>query len=77
MSAMTNAAATIVIAGTCGALALVAFVYFIAWPACTAYSSTWERLAAAFLCLYVLAGLLLIGAAGGAAFAYYWDRIAA
>jgi hypothetical protein len=74
---VTNGAATILIAGTCGLLALVAFVWFIAWPACTAYSNLWERITAGFLSLYVLAALLLIGAAGGAAFAYYWDRIAA
>jgi hypothetical protein len=74
---VTNGAATILIAGTCGLLALVAFVWFIAWPACSAYSTLWERLTAGFLSLYVLAALLLLGAAGGAAFAYYWDRIAA
>jgi hypothetical protein len=74
---MTNAGATILIAGTCGLLAVAAFVWFIAWPACTAYSKGWERAAAVVLSLYVLAALLLIGAAGGAAIAYYWDRIAA
>ncbi|HEV2777103.1 MAG TPA: hypothetical protein VGV90_16050 [Solirubrobacteraceae bacterium] len=74
---MSNTGATILIAGTCGVLAIAAFVWFIAWPACTAYSSLWERIAAGFLSLYVLAALLLVGAAGGAAFAYYWDRIAA
>lgn len=74
---MTNAGVTILIAGTCGMLALLAFVWFIAWPIWNAYSRTWERAAAAFLSLYVLAALLLIGAAGGAAIAYYWDRIAA
>ena len=74
---MTNAGATILIAGTCGVLALAAFVWFIAWPAWNAYSTTWERAAAAFLSLYVLAALILVGAAGGAAIAYYWDRIAA
>jgi len=74
---VSNAAVTILIAGTCGALALVVFVWFIAWPACSAYSNMWEKLAAGFLSLYVLAALLLVGAAGGAAFAYYWDRIAA
>jgi hypothetical protein len=74
---VTNGAATILIAGTCGLLAIVAFVWFIAWPACSAYSTLWEKLTAGFLSLYVLAALLLLGAAGGAAFAYYWDRIAA
>ncbi len=74
---MSNTGATILIAGTCGVLAVFAFVWFIAWPACSAYSNVWEKLAAGFLSLYVLAALLLVGAAGGAAFAYYWDRIAA
>ena len=74
---MSNTGATILIATTCGVLAIAAFVWFIAWPACTAYSNLWERIAAGFLSLYVLAALLLVGAAGGAAFAYYWDRIAA
>ena len=74
---MSNMEATILIGGTCGALALVAFVWFIAWPAWNAYSRGWERAAAAFLSLYVLAALVLMGAAGGAAIAYYWDRIAA
>ena len=74
---MSNTGASILIASTCGVLAIAAFVWFIAWPACTAYSNLWERIAAGFLSLYVLAALLLVGAAGGAAFAYYWDRIAA
>ena len=74
---MTNAGATILIATTCAVLALAAFVWFIAWPAWTAYSRTWERVAAGFLTLYVLAALLLVGGAGGVAIAYYWDRIAA
>lgn len=74
---MSNIEATILIAGTCGALALVAFVWFIAWPAWSAYSTGWERAAAVFLSLYVLAALILMGVAGGAAIAYYWDRIAA
>lgn len=74
---MTNAGTTIAIAGVCGVLALAAFVWFIAWPACSSYTKPWERVAAGFLSLYVLLGLVLIGAAGGVAIAYYWDRIAA
>ena len=74
---MSNAAVTILIAGTCGVLALVVFVWFIVVPVWNAYSSGWERAAAAFLSFYVLLALILIGAAGGAAIAYYWDRIAA
>lgn len=74
---MTSTAATILIAGTCAMLALAAFVWFIAWPACSSYRTIWERVAAGFLSLYVLLALLLVGMGGGVAIAYYWDRIAA
>lgn len=74
---MANAGVTYLVAGTCGVAVLAAFLWFIAVPAWTAYGRMWERLAASFLTLYVLAALLLLGGAGGVAIAYYWDRIAA
>ncbi|MDX6705858.1 MAG: hypothetical protein QOD83_784 [Solirubrobacteraceae bacterium] len=74
---MTNAAATYLVAAVCGVCALAAYGWFIVIPAWSAYSKTWERIAACFLSLYALVALLLLGAAGGAAIAYYWDRIAA
>jgi hypothetical protein len=58
-----------------GALALIAYVAFILVPAWTAYSRLWERFAASFLTLYVLAGFVILGAAGGAAIVWFWDRI--
>ncbi len=64
-------------ASACGVCALAAFVALIAYPAWISYSRTWERVAASFLSLFVLAALILVGALGGAAIAYYWDRIAA
>jgi hypothetical protein len=74
---VSSAGATYLVAGVCGVCALAAFVWFIAIPAWTAYTTTWERIAACFLSLYAFAGLVLLGVAGGAAIAYYWDRIAA
>ena len=74
---MSNGGLTYLIGGTCGITALAAFVWFIGVPAWTSYTRTWERVAASFLALYVLAALLMLGAAGGVAIAYYWDRIAA
>jgi len=74
---MTNAGATYLVSGICGVCALTAFVWFIVVPAWSAYTKTWERVAACFLSLYALAALLVLGTAGGAAIAYYWDRIAA
>ncbi len=74
---MTSTQITYVVASICAIGALSAFVVLIAFPAWSAYSKTWERLAASFLSLFVLVTLLLVGAAGGAAIAYYWDSIAA
>ena len=74
---MTSTQITYVVAAVCGIGALSAFVALIAFPAWSAYSKMWERLAAGFLSLFVLVTLLLVGAAGGAAIAYYWDSIAA
>jgi len=74
---VSNAAWTYLVGGTCGIVALIAFAWFIAMPAWMSYSRVWERVAASFLALYVLAALLLMGGAGGIAIAYYWDRIAA
>ncbi|MEA2218186.1 MAG: hypothetical protein QOJ35_812 [Solirubrobacteraceae bacterium] len=74
---MTSTQITYLVASVCTVGALGAFVALIAFPAWTAYSKTWERVAASFLSLFVLAALVLVGALGGAAIAYYWDTIAA
>jgi O-antigen ligase len=58
-----------------GALGLIAYVAFILVPAWGAYSRIWERIAASFLTLYVLAGFIILGAVGGAAIVWFWDRI--
>ncbi len=74
---MSNEQITYVVAGLCGLLILAAFAWLIVVPAWNSYSTIWERLAASFLSLYVLAALLLAGVAGGAAIIYFWDTIAA
>jgi hypothetical protein len=51
----------------CGAWILV--------PAWSAYTRMWERIAAAFLSLYVLAAMVGIGLVGGAAVVWFWDNI--
>ena len=72
---MTNEEIIYAIAIGSGALGLIAYVAFILVPAWTAYSRMWERFAASFLTLYVLAGFVILGAAGGAAIVWFWDRI--
>ena len=67
---------TIIVAACCGALALAAWVGLIVVPAWRSYSRVWERVAATFLSLYVLAALTIVGGLGGALIAYYWDDIA-
>jgi len=74
---MSNSGLTYLVAAGCGVFALAAFIWFIAVPVWNAYNKTWERIAAGFVSLYVLAALLLVGALSGALIAYYWDRIAA
>ena len=37
----------------------------------------WERIAAAFLTLYVVAAFVLLGVGGGAAIVWFYDRWAA
>jgi hypothetical protein len=74
---MTSTQITYLVAAVCAIGAIGAFVALIAFPAWMAYSKTWERVAASFLSLFVLLALVLVGALGGAAIAYYWDSIAA
>ena len=72
---MTNEEIIYAIAISSGAVGRIAYVAFILVPAWTAYSRMWERFAASFLTLYVLAGFVILGAAGGAAIVWFWDRI--
>ena len=72
---MTNEQIIYTVAIGSGVLGLIAYIAFILVPAWGAYSRVWERLAASFLTLYVLAAFVILGAAGGAAVIYFWDRI--
>jgi len=72
---MTNDQIIYTIAIGSGAIGLLAYIAFIVVPAWTAYSRIWQRLAASFLTVYVLAAFIILGAAGGAAVIYFWDRI--
>ena len=74
---MSNETIIYIVAIASGVLALCAYVALILVPAWSAYSRVWERLAASFLTIYVLAGFAILGAAGGAAVIWFWDRIAA
>jgi hypothetical protein len=71
---MSNIAITYLVASCAGTFGLAAFVGLIVVPAWNAYSTVWERAAALFLSLYVLAACLALGALGGAAVVWFWDN---
>jgi hypothetical protein len=61
--------------GIAGLVSLVAFGFLILAPALGAYGRPWEKAAAGFLSLFVLAALVMIGIAAGALVVYYWNDI--
>ncbi len=74
---VSNESVTYLVAACCGVFAVAAYAGFILVPAWTAYSRMWERLAATFLSLYALAAFVAVGAAGGLAVVWFWDRFTA
>jgi len=82
IEALTAAAAPLLALGTeyylfgsAGLISLVAFVGLILVPALSAYGRSWEKVAAGFLSLFVLAALILVGVMVGALVFYYWNDI--
>jgi len=71
---MSNTTIIYVVAAGSAVIGLAAYLGLIVVPAWTAYSRVWQRLAAVFLTLYVLAGFLLLGVARGAAVICFCDR---
>ena len=61
--------------GGAGLLSLLALTVLILAPAIGSYGRGWEKATAAFLSLFVLAALVLIGVAAGALVVYYWSDI--
>jgi hypothetical protein len=61
--------------GAAGLISLVAFVSLILVPALGSYGRSWEKFAAGFLSLFVLAALVLIGLGIGLVVFYEWDKI--
>jgi O-antigen ligase len=74
---VSNESITYLVAACSGVFGLAAYVGLILIPAWNAYSRIWERAAAAFLSLYVLAAFVVLGVAGGATVVWFWDRISA
>ena len=71
---MSNEAITYLVGACCGVFGLAAFAAWILVPAWTAYSRWWERIAAAFLSLYVLVAMVGVGLLLGAGVVWSYDR---
>ena len=61
--------------GAAGLVSLSAFVGLIFVPAVSSYGRIWEKAAAGFLSLFVLAALVLVGVVIGLAVVYYYNDI--
>jgi O-antigen ligase len=72
---MDSLTITYIVLAATGVIGLACFAVLILAPAWTAYGRTWERFAAAFLSLYVLAAFVGAGIGIGAIAVYYWDQI--
>ena len=72
---MSTQLITYLVVGACAAVGLLAYVGLVLLPAWQSYTTTWERVAAAVLSLYVLLTFVGLGVAGGLTIAWFWDRI--
>jgi hypothetical protein len=61
--------------GAAALVSLAAFVGLILVPALSSYGRVWEKFAAGFLSLFVLAALVIAGLIVGAVVFYNWDDI--
>jgi hypothetical protein len=73
---MTNTAITHLVGACLGVFGLAAFVWLVLVPAVQSYSRAWERVAAAFLSLYILVAFVGVGIALGAWVSLWvWPRV--
>jgi hypothetical protein len=72
---MSKTTITYIIVACCAVFGLGAFSALIVAPAWSAYTKVWQRVAATFLSLYVLAGLLVVGTGLGLLVVLLWDRV--
>jgi hypothetical protein len=73
--ALTDLGHQYLLYGIAGAICLVVFVTLILSPALSAYGRVWEKAAAGFLSLFVLAALVIGGVIIGLAIVWSWPDI--
>jgi len=57
-----------------GVVAVTGYAMFIVAPAWGSYGRVWERLAASFLTLFILAAMIGVGTALGGAIVWFYDQ---
>ena len=72
---MSNTSITYFVGACAGVFSFAAYVAFVAVPAWHAYSRVWQRVAAVFLSLYVLATMVGIGILIGVLVTLNWSQI--
>jgi len=73
--ALTDLGHQYLLYGIAAAVCLVIFVVLILTPALSAYGRVWEKTAAGFLSLFVLAALIVSGVVIGLVIVLYWPEI--
>ena len=73
--ALTKLTEQYLLFGVAGLVCLVIFVALILSPALSAYGRVWEKAAAGFLSLFILAALVLGGVVVGLVIVYYYNDI--
>src|SRR3954466_13145299 len=71
---LTQLTATEIAIGVGGLIALIAYAVFIVVPAWTSYGRWWERIAASFMTLFILASLVGVGAGIGGLIVVNWGQ---
>ena len=71
---LTKLTTTEIAIGVGGLIAFVAYVVFIVAPAWASYGRWWERIAASFMTLFILASLVGIGAGIGGLIVVNWGQ---
>jgi hypothetical protein len=73
--ALTDLGHQYLLFGVAAAICLVVFVTLILQPALSSYGRIWEKAAAGFLSVFVLAALVIGGVVIGLAVVYYYTDI--
>jgi hypothetical protein len=73
--ALTDLGHQYLLYGVAGVICLVVFVTLILSPALSSYGRIWEKAAAGFLSMFVLAALVLGGVVIGLVIVYYYTDI--